>query len=128
MKRRLLRGAGGIALAAHLLGAPGCIPVVPFYRSDTFWQWPRGDPMRQNVEKVTETGFPRVDVARREDVLARLGEPDQSSEDQKEFVYRWRKVIGVIPGCSGMSSDIKETYLLRVRFDDAGIVRHFDYP
>jgi hypothetical protein len=122
MSRHLFRIGGGLLLCLHL----GCIPVSPFYRSDVWTNGPRGDPMRQNVEKATGKGFPKKGSATREEVLVRLGEPDQYSEDQKEFVYRWRMVIGFYPGCS--SPDVKKTYLLRIRFDDAGVVRDFDYP
>jgi hypothetical protein len=123
MTRRFFRGAGGLLLAVHLLGTPGCIPVCPYYLSDTFWNAGEGDPMRQNVEKATAQYPPRIGIARREDILARLGEPDQASEDQREFIYRWRKVIGLVP-----SLPIKNTYLLRIFFDEEGVVRKVEYP
>ncbi len=119
MRCRILRAAGGLLLALHLLGLPGCA----YYRSDTLAHWPHGDPMRQNVEKELELGAPKIGVARREEILARLGEPDQVSEDQREFVYRWRMVTS--PSCGG---GMKSTYLLRILFDEKGIVSEIEYP
>jgi hypothetical protein len=115
--------ARGLGLAIVLTALTGCMPVCPFYRSDTVCSvlmgGQRGDRMRQNVERATED-FPVVGRSTRAEVLLRLGEPDRWSEAEGSFTYRWRLVVGKSL-CS--AADRKKTYHLSIEFDDRGIVR-----
>ena len=124
----LIRMAGLGLLTVHLLG---CIPLIPFYRDDdlcsTLLAGEGGDPMRQNVEKAAD-GFPVIGTSTREEVLLKLGEPDDWSETGRTFTYRWRMVLYRYPPC-GCSTwrDHRRTYLLRVVFDEDGIVRQAEF-
>ena len=115
-------------LCAGLLAGSGCMPVCPFYRSDTVCSalmgGERGDRMRQNVEIATD-GFPVIGRSTREEVLQRLGEPDEWSDDDRSFKYRWRMVVARY-FCGNVSWDYRRTYFLRIQFDDRGVVKAFD--
>lgn len=99
-----------LALGACFL--TGCIPVVPHYSASL--------PTRSNVEWQLRD-FPIVGTSSREDVLLRFGEPDATQHRQATFVYRWTKMIGLIPGYYS-STPIGAYYELDIDFDERGVV------
>ncbi len=90
----------------------GCLPLVPHYGPEC--------PTRSNVEWQLRD-FPVLGATSREDVLLRFGEPDTTEHRQATFVYRWTKVVGVIPGYYS-SVPITAHYDLFVDFDERGVV------
>jgi hypothetical protein len=98
------------AIGACLL--PGCIPVVPHYSASL--------PTRSNVEWQLRD-FPVPGTSTREEVLLRFGEPDATRHRQATFVYRWRKMIGLIPGYWS-STPIPADFELEIDFDERGVV------
>ena len=99
------------ALAAVLV-CSGCIPTVPHYSPQY--------PTRSNVESRLDD-FPILGRTRREEILLCWGEPDATSDHQRVFIYRWTKIVAVIPG-QYSAVPIPWDTLLRVEFDDRGIV------
>jgi hypothetical protein len=100
--------------AIGLLLLAGCIPVVPHYESHI--------PGRQNVEKALDGGFPTRGATTREEILLRLGEPDNAPERDDVFFYRWSKVVAVFLAGQGSSDSIPAGYSLTLRFDAQGIL------
>jgi hypothetical protein len=69
----------------------------------------------------------------REEVIARLGNPNIIWEDARVFVYNWDMRQGILlwaiggygAGAAGLS-DIEKHYLLLIQFDEQGKVQRFD--
>ena len=69
----------------------------------------------------------------REEVVARLGNPDIIWEDARVFVYNWDMRQGMLlwaiggygAGAAGLS-DIEKHYLLLIQFDEQGKVQRFE--
>jgi len=81
MKRLVCLSLAAVALSTQL----GCL----------VWPFPTGDLLagRGRITKQYTTPI-QVGVATREDVLLRLGEPDEVLEGGKVLIYRWTEARG----------------------------------
>ena len=62
----------------------------------------------------------------KEDVLLTLGEPDIVYEKANVYEYHWKKIKGILlvgGGYSGAVAGYSKQYVLRITFDQAGVVR-----
>ena len=96
--------------AIALLLLSGCMPLAPHYDDRI--------PGRQNVEMALEGGFPVRGRTTREEVLLKLGEPDNLPESDRVLVYSWNKVVGQF-GCDG---PMTARYSITLGFDDRGVL------
>ena len=89
------------------------VPVVPHYQ-DRY-------PSRENLDQPLKEGFPEAGRDTREDVLSRLGAPDEVSAGGARVAYRWRKVTGELLLWNS-SVPIVSSYRLTIDFDASGRV------
>jgi hypothetical protein len=109
VRRRAVAALLGLSLQSCLI-----VPEVPHYR-DAFLS-------RENMDRPLEEGFPQAGTATREEVLTRLGAPDEVSADGSRLIYRWRKVVAEIFFLKS-SSPLVMPYSLEIECDARGVVR-----
>lgn len=91
------------------------LPEVPHYVNRL--------PSRENMDVPLREGFPLVGRSTREEVLSRLGAPDEASEDGARLTYRWRKVVAeMICVFLQEPSQVTSTYGLEIDCDARGVV------
>ena len=102
---------------AHLLAA-GCFPVTE-----------RVPGSRGIIEDASGRRLV-VGVTSREDVLLVLGEPDEVLDDERGFIYQWKRstslvlivplVYGILPVPVPIESAVQS---ISVKFDDRGLLK-----
>jgi hypothetical protein len=117
MNGRLQALGAGAGLLAHL----GCV----------IWPAPTGDLLEGRGRIRREHAAPlEVGKATMEEVLLRLGEPDEVLEDGRLLLYRWTEVRGFF-ALAGMNSAVVIPFPgrreVRVRFDEGGRVIRIEF-
>jgi hypothetical protein len=113
-----VRSSPGLLLAAVALSLQtGCL----------IWPFPTGDLLAGRGRITQKYAAPlQVGVATREDVLLRLGEPDEVQAGGKVLVYRWTEMRGFVAvGAYGSAAAVplRGHRALRLEFgDDARLV------
>jgi hypothetical protein len=117
--RSIFKLFSGVSLLVVIIGA-GCVGYLPLNKADPT--------TRQNVtEEVILSITPGQ--TNREEILLKLGEPDEISPDGTRLAYSWKRIKGIAwflvgygYGGGGGVGDIKKNYCLIITLDEKGIV------
>ena len=108
--------------AASILVCIGCIVMVPT---------PRHVPLDSRTRgpiDAKELRFLKVGQTTQEEVVLKLGEPDQALKAGKEFVYSWTSITGRwgVGAGYGVAVELgklgERTIYLRIYFDEEGLI------
>ncbi|MDP3420531.1 MAG: hypothetical protein Q8R61_08150 [Thiobacillus sp.] len=113
-----------LLLAAITLYLYGCVIPIPTPENKVL----AGTPVTEE-----QLAFIQLGETTKENVLARLGEPQIVWEDAHIFVYEWEVRHGVLlwavgAGYSGAfgAIDLRERYVLIIQFDDTDRLQRFE--
>ncbi len=106
-------------ILAGVLLLPGCVMPLPDHGG--------GDTPVISGESIERLA---PGVTQRRDVLLLLGEPTYSAENNRVFVYRWQRVVGVWSAGMPTGGDIKRQRELYLTFNESGMLisRCFSQP